>query len=72
MFKSERKQIGERIYLYRKQSGYSQIELANICSIDKTNLGRIERGEVSVRIDTLILISRALGVTPSELLKNIN
>ncbi len=72
MLETEKKEIGQTIYELRKQTGYSQIEVADMCDIDKTNYGRIERGEVAVRIDILILISRALGVSPSSLLKDIN
>lgn len=38
--------------------------------IDQSYLGRIERGEVNITLDTLYKISKALRITPDQLLKN--
>jgi len=71
MYENYKKIIGEKVSQLRRENGFSQIEFAAQCEIDKTNLGRIERGEVYARIDTLILISNMLGITVSELLIDI-
>jgi transcriptional regulator with XRE-family HTH domain len=71
MYEDSKKIIGEKISQLRRENGFSQIDFATQCGIDKTNLGRIERGEVHARIDTLILISNMLGITVSELLIDI-
>ncbi len=71
MYEDSKKKIGQKISQLRRESGFSQIDFAIQCGIDKTNLGRIERGEVHARIDTLILISNMLGITVSELLIDI-
>lgn len=71
MYEGSKRILGEKISKLRRESGYSQIDFAAQCGIDKTNLGRIERGEICARIDTLILISNMLGITVSELLIDI-
>jgi transcriptional regulator with XRE-family HTH domain len=60
--------LGVHIRQIREQKNISQRTLADMCDMPKTSIGRIERGEVSVTIRTLIKIANALDVEPKFLL----
>lgn len=51
----------ERVVRWRKQHGVSQERLGLIASIHQTTVGKWERGEVSVDIDTLSSWARHFG-----------
>lgn len=55
----------------RAELGLSQEAVAAEASMDQSQYSRIERGEVDPSIRTLTRIARALGTTPSELLRGI-
>jgi transcriptional regulator with XRE-family HTH domain len=60
--------IGDAIRLLRTAKSVSQEDLADIADMDRSHLGRIERGERNVTALNLIKISKALGVKASEVL----
>ena len=60
--------LGVHIRQLRERKGISQRNLADMCNMPKTSIGRVERGEVSVTIRTLIKIANALEIEPKELL----
>jgi transcriptional regulator with XRE-family HTH domain len=60
--------IGLVIRKIRKERGFSQEELAHLCQIDRSHMGRIERGERNLAILNLMRICRALMCSASELL----
>lgn len=62
------KAIGVKIRTQRKISKLSQDALALACSIDRSYIGRIERGEVNITIEKLYLIADALACDPATLL----
>tara|TARA_R110000868_G_scaffold225639_2_gene477882 strand:+ start:571 stop:804 length:234 start_codon:yes stop_codon:yes gene_type:complete len=47
------KLIGRRIKELREQKNLSQLQLANEVDLSKTHLGRIERAESNVTVETL-------------------
>ena len=57
-----RVRIGERIATIRKAQGMTQQELADHSDVLRPNLARIEKGRVSVGIDALDSIAKALGM----------
>jgi transcriptional regulator with XRE-family HTH domain len=61
--------IGGRIRLVRERRGWLQRELAKAAGLPLRTIGRIERGEVDVRLSTLEKISRALAVTLTDLVQ---
>lgn len=67
-FDSYLKAIGGTIRELRKELGFSQEELAHRSSIDRSHMGKIERGERNVSVVNIMRISRALDCAPSELL----
>lgn len=60
--------IGQLIRQKRKEKQISQEKLALLCNIDRSYLGRIERGEVNITILKLYEISNILDTDPKELL----
>lgn len=62
------KALGERIRVQRKACRISQDELALACSIDRSYIGRIERGEVNITVEKLYRIAGELACDPSSLL----
>lgn len=57
--------FGAAVRSRRKELGLSQEALADLAEIDRSHMGKIERGERNV---TLLNIARALAVKPSTLL----
>ncbi|WP_340015782.1 helix-turn-helix transcriptional regulator [Paenibacillus sp. FSL K6-1318] len=62
--------VGKKIRLYRKAKKLTQEELGEQLRIDYSYLGRIERGEVNITIETLDKIANSLNITPSQLLED--
>lgn len=60
--------IGHLIRTSRELQKISQESFALQCGIDRSYLGRIERGEVNITVLKLDLIARHLGVSPKDLL----
>ena len=62
--------IGEAIRAARKERGLSQEALADAAGIDRSHMGKIERGERNVTLLNLLRVAQALGTRPSTLLLN--
>lgn len=60
--------IGTKIRETRKSKSISQEQLALRTAIDRSYLGRIERGEVSITVEKLYQISQTLDIDPKNLL----
>jgi transcriptional regulator with XRE-family HTH domain len=60
--------LGDRIRVLREARDWLQRELAQAAGLPLRTIGRIERGEVDVRLSTLSKIATALGVPLKELL----
>jgi transcriptional regulator with XRE-family HTH domain len=60
--------VGEKIRALREARGWLQRELAHNACVPVRTIGRIERGEVDVRLSTLGKIARALDVSVKEFL----
>ncbi|MBB6135868.1 transcriptional regulator with XRE-family HTH domain [Massilia aurea] len=61
--------IGAAIRSLRKEQGLSQEELSYLSSIDRSHMGRVERGERNLSMLNLVRISRGIGCQPSEIMK---
>lgn len=60
--------LGERIRAQRKACRISQDALALACEIDRSYIGRIERGEVNITVEKLYRIAGKLACDLSSLL----
>lgn len=61
--------VGKNIRKFRKQLGLSQEELAEMCSLHRTYIGGVERGERNVTLETLAAIAHSLNKSPVELME---
>jgi len=55
----------------RKAAGLTQEQLGERCSMDLSAVSRLERGHRNPRLDTLVRLARALGVSPAALLEDV-
>jgi transcriptional regulator with XRE-family HTH domain len=55
----------------RHKLGVSQEEFADICGLDRTYVGGIERGERNVALVNIEKIARALRISLSELFRGV-
>ena len=55
--------LAKLIIYYRKQSGLSRLELAELSGVGKTVVYDIEHGKQTIRLDTLIKILNVLNIT---------
>ncbi|MDC4714420.1 helix-turn-helix transcriptional regulator [Acinetobacter oleivorans] len=60
--------VGQLIRKKRKEKQISQEKLALLCNIDRSYLGRIERGEVNITVLKLYEIAEVLKANAKELL----
>lgn len=63
--------FGRNLFLARRRAGLSQQELANRAAVHRTEVGLLENGRRTARVDTLMQLSGALEGDPAELLKGI-
>lgn len=61
-------EIGQLIRNKRKEKNITQESLSLQCGIDRSYMGRIERGEVNLTIEKLYDIADALEVEAKDLL----
>ncbi|MFM0670251.1 helix-turn-helix domain-containing protein [Paraburkholderia sediminicola] len=62
------KDVGRSIRARRLKLDISQEALANLANIDRSHMGKIERGERNVTVLNLLKIANALSCLPSDLL----
>lgn len=62
-------QLGSAVRARRMALGLSQEALADLAEIDRSHMGKIERGERNVTILNILRIARAIHAVPSELFK---
>lgn len=60
--------LGSAIRTRRKHQELSQEALADAAGVDRSHMGKIERGERNVTFLNIARIAAALGCKPSELL----
>jgi transcriptional regulator with XRE-family HTH domain len=61
--------IGNNIRKIRLRKNITQVELAEKCDFEKSNMRRIEAGNTNPTIKTLFKIANGLDVAISDLLK---
>lgn len=58
--------IGELIRKLRQKKGFSQEKLAHLSGTHYTYIGKIERGEKNLTVETLNAVTKALEITLEE------
>lgn len=64
-------ELGATIRAARRAQGKSQEELADSAGIDRSHMGKIERGERNLTLLNLLKVAEALNAKPSELLTKV-
>jgi transcriptional regulator with XRE-family HTH domain len=59
--------FGKNLRDMRKLRGYSQLELAIKCELEKTAISRIENGRTNITLRTIEILANALNVPCKEL-----
>ena len=60
--------FGLKVREQRKLKKLSQEKLALLCNIDRSYMGRIERGEVNITIEKLYELAKVLNIEVKTLL----
>jgi len=66
-----RVRFGKALRERRHKLGVSQEEFADICGLDRTYVGGIERGERNVAIINIEKLARALKISLFELFRGV-
>ena len=54
-----------------KKPGFSQERLSSATRLHRTEIGKIEQGDVEPRLTTLVILAESLGVTVDELVEGL-
>jgi transcriptional regulator with XRE-family HTH domain len=63
--------LGRALRARRRKLGVSQEEFADLCGLDRTYVGGIERGERNVALVNLEKLAKALKISLSELFRSV-
>ena len=63
--------FGQTVRSVRESAGVAQEALALIAEMDRSYLGRLERGEKQPSLDVVFRLAAALGVAPGDLVAKI-
>lgn len=64
--------LGDSIYNFRTNKGYSQEKLAELTGLHRTYISDIERGAKNVTVKKIALICSALNVSLSTLFQEVD
>lgn len=64
-------EFGERIHRRRLELGLSQEAAARLCGIHWTQFGKVERGQRSLRLETIVRIARGLDIDAGQLVRGL-
>jgi transcriptional regulator with XRE-family HTH domain len=62
--------LGAAVRQARERRGISQERCGELAHLHRNEIGAIERGEKNVSFTNLLRVCAALGIAPSDLLKN--
>lgn len=63
--------FGKALRKRRHQLGVSQEEFADLCGLDRTYVGGIERGERNLALVNIEKLARALKISLSDLFRSV-
>ncbi len=64
--------LGKAIRRVRLSMGISQEKLALLAEVDRSYVGRVERGDNNVAVLTLARLAHALGISIAKLMQEAN
>jgi len=65
-----RETLGRKLRDARRAAGLTQARLSELTGLAQDHISHIERGQISVGVDTIDLLARHLGLDPSDLLSD--
>lgn len=65
------KAFGQNLRSLRRSKKISQERLAYTSGIDRSYVGKIERGEVNLTIEKVYLLAQTLGCSPKQLIPDV-
>ena len=65
------RRFGDLVRRLRSEKGYSQERFAEVCRVDRSYMGMIERGEVSVTLSVIAKLAGGLGLSLSALFQEM-
>ncbi len=63
--------FGKALRQRRRKLGVSQEEFADLCGLDRTYVGGIERGERNLALVNIEKLAKALKISLSELFRSV-
>jgi transcriptional regulator with XRE-family HTH domain len=66
-----KEQLGRNLRRLRIAAGLTQMELANRSEMDMGEISRLERGQRSPRLDTMVRVAEAMDLTVEDLVAGI-
>jgi len=63
--------FGKNLRMVRRSKGFTQERLAYAAKIDRSYMGKIERGQVNLTVEKLYLLAKALECSPKDLIPEI-
>ena len=69
--KSLKERFGNLLAELRDAKGLSQSQLGIDCELDRTFISLLERGERQPSLTTIFKLAKALGTTPSSMMKEL-
>jgi len=63
--------LGRAVRKRRRQLGLSQERLGEVADLHRTYIADVERGARNLSLLSIVKIARALGVSPSQLLRGV-
>ena len=69
MFTDEYKKIGLNLLLARRRRGLSQEQLSDLSGVSRARISDMERGKETFKLDTLMMLAKAMDMDYQELLK---
>jgi transcriptional regulator with XRE-family HTH domain len=66
-----RVRFGRAVRVRRKRLAISQEEFADLCGLDRTYIGGIERGERNLSLVNIQKVAKAFNVSLSELFRGV-
>ena len=64
--------FGRNLRAIRKSKGFSQERLAHDAGIDRSYVGKIERGEVNITLEKIYVFAGLLECSPRDLMPDFN
>jgi transcriptional regulator with XRE-family HTH domain len=64
--------FGRNLARARRRAALSQEELGSRASLHRTEIGMLEHGQRTARIDTVVKLAGAMAIPPGELLEGIH